>query len=130
MRAFYHRSTSGRNAAWIPDAPLTSMYGCASPFLAILFFMTVVAACAIFEWALIGNKLCFKNPPQDDDPFATMNKNQEAIAEERRKSDVAAQRKSSKGGESSSGIPDKKPSIKPSAVAPATVPPMPGAGAR
>jgi hypothetical protein len=99
------------------------------PMMALTFFLTVVGACAIFEWALIGNKLCFKNPPQDDDPFATMNKNQEAIAEERRKSDVAAQRKSSKGGESSSGIPDKKPSIKPSAVAPATVPPMPGAGA-
>merc|ERR1711937_757171 len=101
--------------------------------MALTFFLTVVAACAIFEWALIGNKLCFKNPPQDDDPFATMNKNQEAIAEERRKSDVAAQRKASKGGESSSGIlggssmgiPDKKPSIKPSAVAPATA----GAGA-
>jgi hypothetical protein len=48
------------------------------PYLALLFFMTVVAGCAIFEWALIGNKLCFKNPPQDEDPFALVGNAAEA----------------------------------------------------
>jgi hypothetical protein len=43
------------------------------PYIALGFFLLVVVLCAVFEWALIGNKLCFRNPPKDEDPFAFVN---------------------------------------------------------
>jgi hypothetical protein len=96
-----------------------------TPYMALLFFMSVVGCCAIFEWALIGNKLCFKNPPRDEDPFALTSN----AAEEARKSTGAPP----KGGSTSSqvgaaeaedGGKPAKP-VKSSAVAPAPT----GAGA-
>jgi hypothetical protein len=81
------------------------------PYYAVLFFMCVVGACAIFEWALIGNKLCFKNPPQDEDPFALVS----GAAEDAKAKTAAPAKKADDGAAA-------KP-IKPSAVAPA------GAGA-
>jgi hypothetical protein len=87
----------------------------AIPYAVILFFACIVAGCAIFEWALIGNKLCFKNPPQDQDPFALVNNAAEGAKEATQpppKNVPAAE--------------EAKPKpVKPSAVAPATA----GAGA-
>jgi hypothetical protein len=38
-------------------------------YMAILFFLTVVLICFIFEQALVRNLLCFANPPEDEDPM-------------------------------------------------------------
>merc|ERR1719240_2452335 len=65
-----------------------------TPYLALLFFMSVVGCCAVFEWALIGNKLCFKNPPKDEDPFALVS----GAAEAARKSTAAPKKKAAKPG--------------------------------
>jgi hypothetical protein len=88
-----------------------------TPYIALLFFMTVVLCCAIFEWALIGNKLCFKNPPKDEDPFALTSNAADAAKD----ATAAPPKKSAEDA----GKPAKPPpAVKPSAVAPAE-----GAGA-